>query len=65
MEMIQHPPIIILNSVLSCLRQDVIKITQTGIIPGTVSLSSSQKEYSKTPSIIPRLLYTFYFCFIY
>ena len=30
-----------------------------------ITLSSSQKEYSKTPSIIPRLLYTFYFCFIY
>lgn len=65
METIQHPPIIILNSVLSCLRQDVIKITQTGIIPGTVSLSSSQKEYTKSPSVIPRLLYLFHFCFMY
>ena len=45
-----------MNSVLSCLRQDVVSVTPSEILPGELSITSSQFEFSvDDPSIIPRL----------
>ena len=50
------PPIIILNNVLSRLRQDIVTIAAHGVQMGQVSVFSTQKEYSNTdPSILSRL----------
>lgn len=54
------PPFVILNSVLSRLKQDVVTITSRGVQPGLVSLYSSQHEYdASNPAIIRRLSFSF------
>lgn len=59
-EDIQHPPFVIMNSVLSCLRQDVVRISPSGLLSGKVTVTSSQHEYElHNPSIISRLQYMF------
>ena len=50
------PPFIILNSVLSCLKQEVVWLQPSGFSPAVISLLSSQYEYDVTdPIILPRL----------
>ena len=50
------PPVIILNNVLSRLKQDIVTIASHGVQMGLVSVFSTQKEYSTSdPSILSRL----------
>ena len=50
------PPFVILNSVLSCLKQDVLSVRPTGFAPAVISLFSSHYEYFPTDPIILRNL---------
>lgn len=59
------PPFIILNSVLSCLKQEVVLLQPSGFSPAVISLLSSQYEYDVTdPVILPRLQLFSYSIFI-
>ena len=50
------PPVIILNNVLSRLKQDIVTIASHGVQMGLVSVFSTQKEYNTSdPSILSRL----------
>ena len=50
------PPFLILNSLLSCLKQDVLSVRPSGFAPAVISLLSSQYEYFPSdPFILPNL----------
>ena len=53
------PPFLILNSVLSCLKQDVLAVRPTGFAPAVISLLSTQYEYFPSDPLILRNLQFF------
>ena len=60
LETLPYPPIILLNDVLSCLPQDVVRLSSSGVSPSLMSLYSSQQEYSfSDPKLLPRLSYIY------